>query len=611
MKDVFQHNLENFINENDDIEFDCYEATQNVANGLGCTVDGHYWHLQSAVEMEYPVQVWCEQFDEVGYYAAFVIFGMGHIKYILELTNRYPENLIVVYEPNESVLLQQMQTEEMSTLINKKNVCWAVGKNRKKILIHILDECLDYRNGMDVRGAAIPNYAKMYAEEYQFCLEEIRIARDYMIVSRNTRIIDEEVRGRCYLYNMIDLSQEASIHELIEAFREANSSDIPAVLVAAGPSLDKNIEDLLPYQDKVFIVCLDSAIRTVLRVGVVPDLLVCVDPLKNPELFNNAYGKNIPLVTHTYCNYKVTQMSTGRKFYTGDLESFDVMLLKKYNTKLGALTAGGTVAHVAFSIIRELGFRDVILIGQDLAYPDKKTHTADADAEKDIDENEEKYFYVEGIDGKPVLTEYNMDLYRRWYEEQIVKNTEINIIDATEGGALIHGTRVMTLKEALEEKCNQDKPDYREIISRADYLLPKEKQNEMKREILDIVTSIPNTIKKLEKEKSVYDELDALNRNGKYNTSAYKRCIKNISEFNKEMDDDLSISLMYFFANKGNYQVSEQLQKKCKSQYDEIHLMVEVGRQLIDTYIEAGEKLLKSWGEIYANERASECIEKK
>lgn len=593
-----QKNLERLCEHNEDIEFEHRNDELGQEEYLIANVEGHTWNLQSQISMAHAIEVWCNQFEEVAYHTVFVVFGMGYVDYLLQLSQKYPKNLIIVYEPDERVILKQIDTEQMESLLDQDKVCWAVGKNRKSILGNILDG-LDFRNGMDIQSAVIPNYVKMYPEECNFFFEEIATTRNYMLVSKNTKIVKEEVRGKCYLYNILDLSHQASVQNLIDKFKEADVHDFPAVLIAAGPSLDNNIKELLPYQEQVFIICLDSAVRTVLRWGIVPDLLVCVDPEKNPELFDNELGRKIPLISHLFCNYEVTKMCGGRKFYAGDSWSFERELLGKYHTDLKAMATGGTVAHTAFSLLREMGFQTIILIGQDLAYPGKRMHTIDAQAEKVIDEkNDSRYFYVDGVDGKPVLTEFNMNLYRRWYEEQIIKFPELNIIDATEGGALIRGTKIMTLKEALESNCTGRVKAFSTTIQSAEYLLAPDQQEEMRRTILEVISMIPDTMKALQAQQKVYDELEKLNTKRKYHTAAYKKCIAQITEFNRTMDESMPILLMQLFANKGDYEVHERLQKKCDSQYEEIKLMVEVGRQLVDTYMDAGKKLLAAWNDI-------------
>ena len=561
--------------------------------------DGKRWKWKSDISMELPIATWCEQFDDVGDSAWIAVFGLGEIGYLLELTKRHEKNIILVYEPDEKNIVKQLQNTDMTELLSKENIIWVAGKEREKKLCKIIDENIDYRNGMRIEEGKIPNYSKAYPKEYAFFKEQIRLARVYMSVSRNTRIGMEEVRGKSFLYNINDLPEQSSVNKLIKAFKNVDVTEYPAVIIAAGPSLDHNIMDLVPYQDKVFIVCLDTAIKTAFKWGINPDLMVCVDPVKQQKLFENKIGQNTPLVTSLYGNYKVNQIHNARRFYCSDNEPFEKELYNRFNCNIGVLASGGSVANTAFSLLIELGFKKIILIGQDLAYPNKRLHTEEAhmEMEMEIDVSDNNYFYVEGVDGKPVLTEYNMFLYNKWFEEQAHKYLDVEIIDATEGGALIKGTKIQKLKEALENNCNKKK-DFRNIINNAEELLDSiNKKIEMKDLILETINNIPEVINELKNITKTYDKLDKLNRAGKQNTNAFKKCLTEITVFNNKMDNSLEIMLMQLFANKGDYQVTDSLQKKTTSQYEEIKLM-KVGRELVETYINAGNKLIKSWNEV-------------
>ncbi len=101
-----------------------------------------------------------------------------------------------------------------------------------------------------------------------------------------------------------------------------------------------------------------------------------------------------------------------------------------------------------------MGFQTIIFMGQDLAYPEKKTHTLQAYGEYNtINANEKKnmlkfwMFY-----GKEVYTEPNMLNYLKWFESFISVFPSIRFIDATEGGAAIKGTEKKSMKWVTKQK---------------------------------------------------------------------------------------------------------------------------------------------------------------
>ena len=55
-------------------------------------------------------------------------------------------------------------------------------------------------------------------------------------------------------------------------------TDIPFVLVGAGPSLDESIDFLKTIQHRAIIVCSNSPLRKLINNGIRPDLVVTADP---------------------------------------------------------------------------------------------------------------------------------------------------------------------------------------------------------------------------------------------------------------------------------------------------------------------------------------------
>lgn len=596
MMDYFEKNYKILINKDTKITLQ-NENEYYVGDCLSLNLDGKEWMLQSAKSMTEPVSVWCNQFDHINHGTIIAIFGMGYWQYIEQLSNIYSKNLILVYEPNERVLTSQMKKYDMKNLLEKNNIIWLVGEDRKQQLHEIIDEKLDYKNGFNIVFGSIPNYKKMFADEYLNFWNQIQAAKVYVEVSKNTRINREDARAKCNIYNIYDIAKQSSVINLVEEIKKIELKDVPAVLLSAGPSLDKNIEELAQYQDRVFIVCVDSAIRTAYKYNVVPDLLVCADPEKKVELFENEYGRNLPLVANACCNYKIIKTNKAKRFYCSDNEALELEILKKYNKKLGLLATGGSVANMAFSLLTVLDFKTIILMGQDLSFPNNRIHTAEAQMEEDVDAavKSGRYFYVDGYDGKPVLTEYQMCVFRMWFEEQVEKFPKIELINSTEGGVYIKGMKHIPLKEALESYAIKKKTDISKAVEAAQPVLTIEEQEDALHRIQEAYDDIPEIVKCLKEQKCVYDKLDELNRKGKYGTKAFKDCMQKTFDFNEKMEHSLTIHFMQLYAKKGEYEVQDMLYELEGSYYDEIKNMIKMGQRLIDAYIEASEKLLDAW----------------
>lgn len=585
-------NLE-FLNENIDEKY----INETILMGHD---DNNSWCLQSQENMDIPIQVWCDQVSDIAHQAVIYVFGLGYYKYIESLVQAHPKDMIVVYEPDEKIMLKQMYQYDLTTIFDQKNIIWIVGEKRRGDLCAVVDERMDYKNGFEKKELVIPNYIKNYPEEYDFYRQQVGMSDVYDRATRTTMIATEKIRGRCYLHNLRDSIEQASINELVKAFQEYDLTDIPVVVISAGPSLHKNIEIIKKYREEVFVICVDTAIRAALQYQIRPDLLVTVDPLKPKIDFENEYGRDIPSIAHVHANWEIIKLHKARRFYSSDKGEFENKLYEQFGKDIGAIVTGGSVSNTAFSVARMLGFTKIIMIGLDLGYPEGKHHAAglrDDNVDMSLEKNSGR-FYVESYDGGEVLTDAPMCIYRNWYEEQVEKNPDITIVDATEGGVLIKGTETIPFEEALQKYCKGKKLDFASIIEGADYLLDSEEQIKAVKWCENVFTEVDDVCKKLKRQIKLYDDLDQLNRKGKYNTNSFKKCIKEISEINDEMDDSNAIYLMRNYANKGEYDVRDEFHKRTENTYEEIAQMVKMGVKLAETYLEAANKLIETRKEI-------------
>ncbi|QIB27503.1 motility associated factor glycosyltransferase family protein [Caloranaerobacter azorensis] len=113
---------------------------------------------------------------------------------------------------------------------------------------------------------------------------------------------------------------------------------------------------------------------------------------------------------------------------------------------------------MSLSLADYMGCNPIILIGQDLAYTDGKIHAQNSTYE--FDGNNENLgkdlIEIEDIYGNKVYTSKVWLSFLRWFELYIRENPEKEYIDATEGGAKIKGTNIMTLNEAIEKYCTEE-----------------------------------------------------------------------------------------------------------------------------------------------------------
>jgi hypothetical protein len=248
----------------------------------------------------------------------------------------------------------------------------------------------------------------------------------------------------------------------------------PAVLVATGPGLLKNIWRLKEYQDKIIIVSVAQALRTLLAYGIRPDFITTVDFGDiNYSHFEGLMDCDVPLICLNRTYAKILKQYKGPKIIsTSHQPGFENTTIGILESK-GWLDSGGSVTHFNMSASVLMGCDPIIFIGHNMSWTNK-THADTLDESGDvIVENgllfwkvtdprsrlkkEKKMcvgqaIHVPGYYGDTVVTNVGLASFITSFEEMI-KNLDRTVINSTEGGAHLKGTERMSLKDVLEKYC--------------------------------------------------------------------------------------------------------------------------------------------------------------
>ncbi len=558
---------------------------------------GKTWLLRDGVDVERSVSVWCDQFQGVAHNTAFFIFGIGTIDYVLEMKKRFPDHTMIYFEPCEENIVRLAMEDGLEQLCTMENIIIIAGEGRFRHLEEALYSIVRYENMSETRYAVLPNYAKIWEDEYQQFVSICKYANAKRLMDRNTLILNQDIMIKNYLYHLKRCTRESDLKCLKDVILDELAKNYPAIIIAAGPSLDKNIDQLLGYYGRAFVICVDAALNPVLQKGVVPDIVVSVDTvIKKVKALESEAFSYLPMVITMNNSREMVETYAGRLFYDIDEDAYTRQIISRGEKQSMTMESGGSVANNAFSLARILGFKKIILIGQDLAYPNNKKHADGAfEKEKEFDEVDSKYFYVDDIYGGKILTESNMNMYREWFEKRIENYKDLEVVDATEGGALIKGTKIMTLKDALEEYCPEEKIDFRAMINNAEYLCNEEKQKRAEEELRKLPQKVDAVIERLQSERKTYEKLDQLNRKGKYQSKEFKDCVRDIEEFTHYMDTEPEVQLLVRLVYKDSYEMRETIEKDEENTYADIKKIVDSGLKMIDVYIEAGEKIKEYW----------------
>ncbi|EAK5461178.1 motility associated factor glycosyltransferase family protein, partial [Campylobacter jejuni] len=262
-----------------------------------------------------------------------------------------------------------------------------------------------------------------------------------------------------FVRNIPKMISHPSYQTLLKKRRNTKNENV-AIIVSTGPSLEKQLPLLKQYANKATIFCADSAYAILAKHNIKPDYVCMMERDEIvAECFNNDFGnfdKGITfLVTSLVHKNTISYLEKNKRSYilvTRPLPFASSVELNEF----GYMSCGLSVAHMNYELAINLNYKNIILIGQDLAYAkDGSSHSKGFIHEKLHDGHHQrdfnKYMTV-AYGGKGTVQSSEVwTIFREIFESFIASNKDkIKTYNCTEGGARIEGAIEKPFKEMCE-----------------------------------------------------------------------------------------------------------------------------------------------------------------
>ncbi|MBS4268496.1 motility associated factor glycosyltransferase family protein [Campylobacter vulpis] len=262
-----------------------------------------------------------------------------------------------------------------------------------------------------------------------------------------------------FLFNVPLMLENIPIARLIE---ERKNKFENAIVISAGPSLSKQLPLLKKVQENAVLFCADGALNIVLEQGIEPDYILNTDISD----FAKAFLHEIPaksLIINGYSTHPKTLKSLKGKNLSVVLGTKDGVCQYNFFKDFGFIELGGNVSHFAYALALELGFKNIIMLGQDLSLDfngdsHAKGYAYGENFETEVDI---EYFKIKAYGGKgEVTTHITWDYYRKDLERLFLLNkNKATFINSTEGGAFIKFSKELSFEESAKLLTNK-KPNF-------------------------------------------------------------------------------------------------------------------------------------------------------
>ncbi|EKM3878138.1 motility associated factor glycosyltransferase family protein [Campylobacter upsaliensis] len=499
-------------------------------------------------------------------YPFICLFGIGDGELLKRLIPSYP--LIIVFEENLDFFISAFSRFDFSEDFRQGRVIFVDTSSEKlELYLSMLFSTKPYYQYLSLFELFMNGnfYHRFYLEKakavHRLCESVIFTTLSALGVWAKDILFSVYEN---FLSNVPLMLENIPIARLIE---ERKNKFENAIVISAGPSLSKQLPLLKKVQENAVLFCADGALNVVLEQGIEPDYVLNTD-IRD---FAKAFLHQIPaksLIINGYSTHPKTLENLKGKNLSVVLGTKDGVCQYNFFKDFGFVELGGNVSHFAYALALELGFKNIIMLGQDLSLDFNGNSHAKGYALGENFETEAdiKYFKVKAYKGLgEVTTHITWDYYRKDLERLFLLNKDkATFINSTEGGAFIKFSKELSFEESAKML----------ITKKPNFSLTKPiTQNKAKKILSKFSTKVKADLRKsqgmLEGAKELLNALNTILESKKTLPLNFLQKVKKmIDEFDGKLEEDEFLNdgkLGFVFYKKGEL-ICEVLKAKIEDE---------------------------------------------
>jgi len=366
--------------------------------------------------------------------SAIVVLGGFGLGYVAEaLLREAPNRPLIIAEADESIFERAASVRDISPLISNPLVQFISDDGVKNIGNYLSGGPAGLKIGLIIWRPSERGNPHWY--------DALRQTVISIQKRREVNAATLERFGRLWIRNLI-----ANVPILPGAMPllswEGKFKDIPALVVAGGPSVEIALPELSDISRSHLIIVVDTAVSAVVRAKVRPDVIAAVDP----QYWNSRHLDwcarqvgDCPVLAEAATHPAVFRALSGRPLLTRTKFPLGTLLEDAAEIR-GELRAGGSVATAAWELARFLGCKPLSIVGLDLGFPGGRTHypgsfsnkrphlysrrTLPAEQSFFHSLYEASPYYAKTYKNESLLTNLRMDIYASWFAESVATSTQ-------------------------------------------------------------------------------------------------------------------------------------------------------------------------------------------
>lgn len=395
-----------------------------------------------------------EDYDHVFFYG----LGLGY--HVEEFVKQFPEKEFSIYEPSEEIFYKYLSAKDIKKVFDFGFKGLYI-ENPEQDSALLLNQFINANMRKKILLIFLPSYETIFQASFNNFTKQFQ---QIVINQRDSFGVNAAFEKRWTINSLLNFPEVLKTPNVLQDLEKEKFKNKPAILVAAGPSLEEDIENIRYIKEHglAYIFSVGSAISVLINNQIYPDAACTYDPtVKNSKVLDIVVNKgitDIPLIFGSSVGFETLLQYPGQKAHmiTSQDTLAPFLLRREDGEQLDKVNDSPSIAVITLQMLQKLGFSPIILAGQNLAYKDDKSYAQGISYydqnSKLTDKDLEKSIQVEDVYGGTVYTNDGFNRMRQQMEMYIGHCSETEVINTTKGGANIRGAAFQPMDEIIKDR---------------------------------------------------------------------------------------------------------------------------------------------------------------
>ena len=411
-----------------------------------------------------------------------LIYGLG-LGYLFQIASINSQGDVILYEPDLNILWFAFTLVDFTKDLSKSNV-YITSKIEE--VLEIIYKKSGSKNSPVL--LTLPSQRNLNPKGFDELVKKLQDIIGSFTLDRKYIKYKVYPALKMLLQNIPSLLKEEPLARSKNCYEGKT-----AVVVSAGPTLDRDIEILKAYRDRYILFTVGTAVKTLYANGIKPDFICIIETYNSVRQLEGLDLKDVNFITEPFSNPELRKFDF-KKIYSHISANSPINQLwaEISGENIEEYWSKGTVSYTALNCARLLGCTKIVLVGQDLAYVEGQCYSKDS-AYKDLmckyNAEKEKWeivpksfedfakaisalddplqrnkvaenrlrnlnaslYYVRGIQGGMLPTESVYATFVKPLQEYVAHFNDRSYINASLVGAQLDGFNNLPLEEALKD----------------------------------------------------------------------------------------------------------------------------------------------------------------